>query len=49
MTDTIETEVELTPDKLDDYLEAAASVVEELGAFLGAHHSRAYQGTSHAK
>jgi hypothetical protein len=29
---------ELTPDKLDSYCEAAASVVEELGTFLGSHY-----------
>jgi hypothetical protein len=34
-----ETEAELTPDRLDDYLVAAASVVEELRDFLSAHHA----------
>jgi hypothetical protein len=29
-----ETEAELTPDRLDDYLVAAASVVEELRDFV---------------
>lgn len=38
MTDTIEAEVELKADDLDKYCEAAASMVEELSAFLGAHH-----------
>ena len=31
-------EVELTPDKLDDYLVAAASIVEELRDFLSGHY-----------
>jgi hypothetical protein len=36
----IEEQVEpLDPEKLDDYCEAAASVVEELGSFLGSHHA----------
>ena len=39
MTDTMEIEeVELTPDKLDDYLVAAASIVEELRDFLSGHY-----------
>jgi hypothetical protein len=39
MSDILETEeVELTIDKLDSYLEAAAHIVDELGVFLGAHH-----------
>ena len=41
MTDTAieETEeIELTPDKLDDYLVAAASIVEELRDFLSGHY-----------
>jgi hypothetical protein len=29
----------LTADKLDSYLEAAASIVEELRDFLSAHHA----------
>jgi hypothetical protein len=36
MTDTA-TEIELTPDKLEDYLAAAAAVVEELREFLSGH------------
>jgi hypothetical protein len=32
-------EVELTPDKLDDYLVAAASIVEELRDFLSGHYA----------
>jgi hypothetical protein len=40
MTDIMEAEqVELTADKLDDYLVAAASIVEELRDFLSAHHA----------
>jgi hypothetical protein len=39
MTDMIlDREIELTPDKLEDYLVAAASVVEELQSFLGSHY-----------
>jgi hypothetical protein len=39
MSDIMEAEVELMPDKLDDYLAAAASVAEELRDFLFAHHA----------
>ena len=42
MTDMIleqEAEIELTPDKLEDYLIAAASVVEELRDFLSGHYA----------
>ena len=40
MSDITETEVEpLKVEDLDDYCEAAASVVEELGIFLGSHHT----------
>jgi hypothetical protein len=38
MSDTA-TDVELTIDKLDDYLAAASSVVEELRDFLASHHA----------
>jgi hypothetical protein len=38
MTDIMEAEVELTIDKLDDYLTAAVHIVGELGTFLGSHY-----------
>lgn len=39
MTDMIfEQEIELKPDKLDDYLVAAASIAEELRDFLSTHY-----------
>ena len=40
MSDTMEIEeVELKVEKLDDYLQADAHVVAELGTFLGSHHA----------
>jgi hypothetical protein len=38
MSDTATDAEELTVDKLDLYLEAATSVVEELGTFLASHY-----------
>jgi hypothetical protein len=38
MSDTLETEVELKVEDLDQYIEAAASVVEELRDFLNQHY-----------
>ena len=35
----LEQEIELTPDKLEDYLAAAASVAEELRDFLSRHYA----------